>query len=161
MKYALALAITALTALSVKAQSDYPTALGLRLGGGVNGITIKHFLSSSDAVEGIIGVHYRGFMATGLWERHFDAFDVEGLNWYIGGGAHIGFWSYYRDHPVFDDEFNGSRAIIGIDGIIGMEYTFAEVPINLSADWKPAVNFVGWNGGYFYDGAISVRYAFN
>jgi hypothetical protein len=161
MKYAIALAITVMSALSVKAQSDYSTALGLRLGGGVNGISAKHFLSSSDAVEGIFGVYYRGIMVTGLWERHFDAFDVDGLNWYIGGGAHVGFWRYFNDHPVFDKEFEGSRAVIGIDGIIGLEYTFSEVPINLSTDWKPVVNLVGWSGGYFYDGAISVRYAFN
>ena len=45
---------------------DYNTGIGLR-GGLSNGLTIKHFISSNTALEGIISTRWRGLELTGLY----------------------------------------------------------------------------------------------
>ena len=50
--------------------------------------------------------------------------------------------------------------MIGIDGIIGLDYKIKGAPINVCLDWQPSFNFIGYNyfeGGW---GGIGVRYAF-
>ncbi|MBN2683186.1 MAG: hypothetical protein JXR58_11810 [Bacteroidales bacterium] len=137
----------------VKAQ-DYNTGVGLR-GGFATGLTIKHFTSSSTAFEGIIASRWHGFSLTGLVEFHKPAFDVDRLNWYWGFGAHLGFWN---NTDWYDD--NDDYMVIGIDGILGIEYNFEEAPINISIDWKPAFHLVGYSGFGGDEGAVSIRYIF-
>lgn len=147
--------IISLTALSYA--QDYQTAIGLR-GGLSNGITAKKFLSEKSAVEGILSTRWSGFNITGLYELHNDnAFDVERLNWYYGFGGHIGFWNgTYTTWGTYGESYT----VIGVDGIIGLEYNFEEIPINISIDWKPALNLVGYTGFWADGGAASVRYYF-
>lgn len=133
---------------------DYTTAFGLR-GGLGSGFTIKHFISGTHAVEGIVSSRYRGFNVTGLYEVT-NALPTAGLNWYYGGGAHIGFWHGKYANPWFTE--NRSYTVIGVDGILGIEYTFLDLPINISLDWKPAVNLIGYTGFWGDAGAFSIRY---
>jgi hypothetical protein len=53
-----------------------------------------------------------------------------------------------------------SYTVIGVDGILGLEYNFSEVPINISIDWKPAFNLVGYSRFFGDGGALSLRYIF-
>ena len=135
---------------------DYNTGVGLRLGFS-NGLTVKHFLSQRSAVEGLLATRWRGFEITGLYEVHNQAFEVDRLNWYFGGGAHIGFWN--GDNTNWGDT-GTNYTLIGIDGILGIEYNFSEVPINLSLDWKPGFNLTGYTGFWGDGGALSIRYIF-
>jgi hypothetical protein len=50
--------------------------------------------------------------------------------------------------------------VVGLDGILGLEYSFVGIPINISVDWKPAFNFAGHSGFWADGGAISIRYIF-
>ncbi len=151
------LTITALLMLTAFTNAqDYNTAIGLR-GGLYNGFTIKHFIGEKAALEGIAETRWRGFNVTGLYEIHNQAFDVEGLNWYWGVGAHLGFWDG-TDVTWIDD--NNAYTLIGVDGIIGMEFNFPTVPINVSVDYKPAMNLIGYTGFWGDGGAASVRYYF-
>ncbi|HKJ41071.1 MAG TPA: hypothetical protein VKA27_03210, partial [Sunxiuqinia sp.] len=102
----------------------YETGIGLR-GGFSNGLTVKHFISETNALEGILSTRWRGFNVTGLYEVHQSPFAVEELSWYYGGGGHIGFWDGSYASWAHD---NSSYTVIGIDGILGLEYSFAEVP---------------------------------
>jgi hypothetical protein len=136
---------------------DYNTGIGLR-GGFANGLTIKHFTSEKSAIEGILASRWRGFELTGLYEVHNQAFDAERLKWFIGFGGHIGFWN--GDYTRGWGEPGTSYTVVGLDGILGLEYSFTEVPINLSLDWKPAFNFVGYSGFWADGGALSIRYIF-
>jgi hypothetical protein len=137
---------------------DYNTGVGIRLGFS-NGLTLKHFVSQKSAFEGLLSTRWRGFEITGLYEVHNNAFDVERLNWYYGGGAHLGIWNG-------DDTYNSwgekgvNYVVIGIDGVLGIEYNFAEVPINIGLDWKPAFNLSGYTGFWGDGGALSIRYIF-
>jgi len=134
---------------------DYKTGIGLRAGFS-SGLTLKHFKSRKVALEGLLTTRWQGFDVTGLYEVHNKAFEVNSLNWYYGGGAHIGFFNgNYAEWGI-----NGTTyTVIGIDGILGLEYTFDEIPINLGIDWKPTFNLIGYTG-IWSEGALSVRYVF-
>jgi len=124
---------------------DYNTGIGLRGGYGW-GITAKHFLNQSNAIEGFFYGYPNGFNLTGLYQFHNRAFDVDYLRWYYGFGAHIG-------------NYSSSYFVFGIDGIIGIEYTFSEAPINIGLDFNPHVNFTGYTG-FMPSAALSIRYTF-
>jgi hypothetical protein len=154
-KFILATSILFLTVFATNAQS-YDTGIGLR-GGLYNGLTIKHFVSEQAAVEGILSTRWGGFNITGLYEMHKIAFDTPGLYWFYGFGGHIGFWDG-DNNPWFED--NQNYTVFGIDGIIGMEYVFEDIPFTLGVDWKPAINLAG-NSNFLADGgALSIRYIF-
>lgn len=137
---------------------DYQTSVGLRAGLPY-GLTAKHFLSKTNAVEGVLASSWGGFVITGLYENEHWTGQYPGLNWFWGGGAHIGFWDTTRDNPYFNETYKGN-AVLGIDGIIGLEYTFDEFPLNLSIDLLPTFNIIGYTGWGGINGAISVRYVF-
>ena len=138
---------------SLKAQ-DYFTAIGLRAGP-YTGFTIKHFISTSDAVEGILTTRWGGFNITGLYERHGRAFDTDHLFYYFGGGAHIGVWTG-NTSPWFTG--TQTYTVIGIDGILGLEYVFEEIPFNISIDWKPGFNLINNINFWGDEIALSFRY---
>ena len=115
---------------------DYKTSLGIRLssrGPAINNsVSFKHFLNSTAVIEALFTIDPK--IAIGaLYEIHKDIQSVEGLNWFYGGGAYIGFDS---------DKTNPSRSLAGAQGIVGLDYKFPYIPINLSLDWKPELNFI-------------------
>jgi hypothetical protein len=156
-KIILSLTIALVSVVGANAQ-DYNTGIGLR-GGLYNGLTVKHFLSSNKAVEGLFTSRWGGFMVTGLLEFHNPIKEVNRLHWYYGVGAHIGFWNSYNNHPVFPNRTE-TYMLIGVDFILGMEYNFEELPFNISLDWKPAYSFVGYSRFWGDGGALSIRYIF-
>jgi hypothetical protein len=146
----------ALCIITLASAQDYNTGIGLR-GGLYNGLTLKHFIGERSAVEGLLSTRWAGFEITGLYEIHDRAFDVDRLNWYYGLGAHLGF--YNGDKTTWGD-VGVTYTVVGIDGILGLEYNFSEIPINLSLDWKPAFNFIGYSRFFGEGGALSIRYIF-
>lgn len=147
--------ILAFSIVALSSAQDYNTGVGLRAGLS-QGVTLKHFVSNKAAFEGLLSTRWGGFEITGLYEIHNEAFEVDHLNWYYGFGAHIGFWDGNTSWGVV----NTSYTVIGIDGILGIEYNFSEAPINIGIDWKPAINLTGYSGFWPDGGAISVRYIF-
>ena len=132
----------------------YLTSVGLRAGV-APGITLKHFVRTDAALEGILTTRGKGINITGLYEWHSPLGEVENFFWYIGGGGHIGFWD---DDSYMKGDFTESYVALGIDGILGMEYTFEEIPLNISLDWKPTFNIVEYSGFWGDELALSARY---
>lgn len=135
--------------------TNYQTALGVKLYPGA--ISVKHFVAKGRAVEGLGYISADGFRLTGLYELHFPIEGVEGLQWYVGGGGHIGIWSdnWKSRYPT---RANGMA--IGVDGVLGLDYKIKGAPLNLSFDWQPSFNIIGYNyfeGGW---GGLVVRYTF-
>lgn len=131
--------------------TDYQTALGLKIWNG-GGITLKHFIAADRAVEGIGYFYNRGVRITGLYEIHGDLSGAPGLKWYVGPGAHIGFYN--------DRYYDEAKVVLGIDGVLGLDYKFGTAPINLSLDWQPSFEFAsgfGFNGNW---GGLGIRYTF-
>ncbi len=134
---------------------EYKNGIGVRLGSG-SGFTFKHFMNSRSAIEGMLTTRWHGFEMTALYEKQADAFDTKGLQWFYGFGAHLGF---YNGRYVEWGEPGSTTNALGIDGILGLEYTFADAPVNLGFDIKPAMNIIGYNG-FYADYALSVRFIF-
>jgi hypothetical protein len=153
-RFVLTMILTATIGIILNAQ-DYKTGLGLRFGDGA-GFTVKHFMTSRTAIEGLLFSQWHGFDITGLYEIHGQAFDVDNLQWYYGFGAHIGF---YDGDYVKWGEPGSAYNVFGIDGIIGIEYSFTEAPINIGLDLKPELNLIGYTG-FWMDFGLSVRYIF-
>ena len=160
-----------LFALTVVKGQDYQTSLGLRIGA-YPGLTIKHFLNSNRALEGILLTRKGGASITGLYEIHTPAFKAERLQAYGGIGGHINFferhngryWRWDKDDR-YDDESginigDETYIAIGVDMILGLEYTFVDLPFNLGVDWKPALNIIGDFGLSTNQFAISFRFVF-
>ena len=147
------------------AAQDYHTGIGIRLGGLNTGITVKHFVNSQGAIEGILGFGHEHVLLTGLYEVHQPITNAPGLAWFYGGGAHLGFFNYggyYRKYQgrVYYVEYPGEHAaVFGIDGILGMEYKFNKAPLCIGMDIKPFIDIYDGVSGYF-DGAFSFRFVF-
>ena len=158
MKKLIITSLIAFCIVSLSIAQDYRTAVGVR-GGFESGLTVKHFTREKSAYEFILASRWRGFEITGLYEVHNQAFDVERLKWFVGFGGHVGFWNGDYTYKYWGDQ-GTNYTVAGIDGILGLEYSFKEVPFNLSLDWKPAFNFIGYSGFWGDGGALSIRYIF-
>ncbi len=140
---------------SYASTQDYHTGIGFR-GGLSQGLTIKHFINSDTAIEGLLSARWGGFHVTGLYELHAPAFSVSGLNWYYGLGGHLGSWSNGKKTGWWDDD--GNHTVLGVDGIVGIEYTIRSIPFSISLDYKPAINLINHFGFWFDEFALSIRY---
>ena len=138
--------------------SSYRTALGVKFYPA--GITLKHFFNGKNAGE-LIGYFWgHGVRFTGLYEIHGDFSGAPGLKWYVGPGAHIGFWDHNHRH-WHDDHWHGeSHASFGVDGVLGLDYKFRGAPINMSLDWQPSFEFGEWQGFVGSWGGLAIRYTF-
>ncbi|ULQ50607.1 hypothetical protein [Flavihumibacter fluvii] len=127
----------------------YTNAIGIKVWDGI-GATYKYFLTEKGAIEVIAFFSNKGIRTTGLYEFHFPLGAEPGLRWFIGPGAHLGFYNNTQGNGVFP----------GIDGILGVEYSFPNLPLNASIDWQPAVEFGNDRGFYGSWGGLAVRYIF-
>jgi hypothetical protein len=134
----LALSLILLTGyLESASAQDYKLGLGIRFSTAAptlsNSFTVKYFINDRDALEGLVSFGTR-FGIGGLFEVHQLIGNVPNLNWFYGGGGYVG--------------FQYGNTYLGPTGVIGIDYKFPNVPINLSMDWKPeldilpAINFV-------------------
>jgi hypothetical protein len=132
---------------------NYKTAIGIKGGypgyGSLNG---KHFLNSKTAIEGSIGGGTNTLWLQGLYELNFSL--EQGLNWYAGGGANVGFYSFKN---TFTNE-RTSNMILGLNGIVGIEYTFEDFPLNVALDTGPNLRIIN-SFGFGWGAGIAVRYA--
>ncbi len=129
--------------------SSYTTALGVKFFDG-GGITLKHFIKENIALEGVGFFWNQGTRITGLYELHYDINGAPGLKWYLGPGAHIGFYNTK----------NGGGSFAGIDGVLGLDYKINKAPLNLSLDWQPSFEFGTGRGFTGSWGGFGIRYTF-
>ena len=133
---------------------SYRTALGVKFYPGA--ISIKHFIQPNRALEGLAYFWNYGFRFTGLYEVHGDVNGAAGLKWYVGPGGHIGFWNtdWENKYPS-----RGRGIMIGIDGVLGLDYKIKSAPINLSLDIQPFFNIANYT---YFDawGGLGIRYTF-
>ena len=135
--------------VSSKAQDgeSYRNAVGIRLGSSVpaikNGISFKHFIGNN-AIEGILSFG-DGTALCALYEIH-KPIATANLKWFIGAGGYVG--------------FGNNTNTVGAAGIIGLDYKFPVIPLNLSLDWKPELNLVSKIGFEAAGVGFSARFTF-
>ena len=149
MKIIIAVAFCATLAFACNSgqAQDYRMALGARISSGGpalnNSATFRYFLNDQAAVEAMVSFDPGAVGA--LYEVFRPVTNLQGLKFFFGGGAYGG-W--------------GNGQYLGAQGIVGLDYKFNNVPINLSVDWKPELNLV--NEIFFEPSALglSVRFTF-
>jgi len=133
-----------LTSAFFTAQSQttegYKTALGVRLSSSAatvnNSISFKQFLSEKSAVE--ILFSFGDPLAIGAMYEVHKPFSTQGLQWYYGGGGYLGFVKTFNNNT----QKNETDPNFGAMGVLGLDYKFANAPLNISLDWKPELNLV-------------------
>jgi outer membrane protein W len=81
---------------------------------------------------------------------------LDGLNWYYGAGLSVYFWR-------FEDITNlSSSSSLGLQGYVGLDYTFKKSPINVTLDWTPTFFINGFTSGLGTRfGGLGIRYTLN
>ncbi len=134
--------------IQMKAQF-YDTGIGARFGTAY-GLSVKHFFSEKVAIEGLAVRRQKGYRGILLLEGHFEI--VDQTSFFIGLGGHAG----YREIGL-----EGNTIFIaGIDGILGLEYTFDRAPFSLSVDVKPHYELVNLTDLFVQNAAFTLRYVF-
>lgn len=132
---AIFLLVTCFGVVHSKAQG-YRTALGIRLsssGPAVNNaVSFKYFMNDKTAIEALFSFSDPVAIG-GLLEIHKPIASTEGLRWFYGAGAYIGFEN---------NKQSTTRNLMGAQGVVGLDYKFTNLPLNLSLDWKPELNII-------------------
>ncbi|MFA6249528.1 MAG: hypothetical protein WC615_21495 [Mucilaginibacter sp.] len=158
----IAVLLTSFLLLSKRSDAqDYKTAVGLKFGGYENGPSIKYFMDSNTALEGIVGIRNHGVVFTGLYELHQGAFNTANLKFYYGFGAHVGSVGkgVYKRFGSDDNVYNDSHLLLGADAVLGLEYKLPDAPFAFSLDLNPRVELAT---GPFFDLApgLGLKYTF-
>lgn len=129
----------------------YKTGVGARVGF-FNGVSVKHFVSTNNAIEGIVNFRWDGVIVTGLYEWQKPIPTAPGFDYFLGAGAHLGVFNNYK----WDKD---KSAIFGVDLAVGLEYTFPTAPFTIALDYKPAFNFIGDN--HIWADGLGLSFRFN
>ncbi|UIR54542.1 hypothetical protein LZQ00_09680 [Sphingobacterium sp. SRCM116780] len=141
-----AVAILALGAQEAKAQTPYKSALGIVFDGsdGANvGIQYKTALTGTTAAQFQAAFGDQWLSLGADWQYEKALRGAEGLAWYVGVGAQVGFIT--ADHV-------DNKTFIGLRPQVGLEYKIPTIPIGLHLDYKPYLglnNDSGFNGDGF------------
>lgn len=140
-RLAIVCSVIAVFALSgtVSAQ-DYKTALGVRLSSANamqnNSISIKQFINDRTAIEGLFT--FGDPLALGALVEFHKPLTAAGLQYFYGAGGYVGFVK--NVNPATQKTV--TNANFGAQGVIGLDYKFNNIPLNISLDWKPELNIV-------------------
>lgn len=139
---------------SLQAQ-DYKSAIGAKLGYGLMG-SYKTFLNDKAALDIFAGLQWENAFGGGvMYQHHLPIPSVERLRWYVGGGA-----------TFFTFGGTNSYLELTINPNLGLDYAFADLPLNISLDYAPGIvvynnyntvwgTYSRFRGGYY---GLTVRY---
>jgi hypothetical protein len=122
--------------------------LGIRFGDVLkNDVAVDALISIGkfSRVHADVSFGNHGVGLEALWDFMYRPLGGEAFNWYVGVGPSM----------AIDDPF-----LLGVSGEIGLAYTFNNVPISLSADWRPTffiIEDTDFSTGGF---GVNARYVF-
>lgn len=152
---------------SLAIAQNYPTAVGFKfgsnyshLGGGHALLNVKHFYQPKLAIDASLGSNMNStssnFILSGLLEINEDIQNISDFSWYYGGGAHFKYWSV-----GYLSEFGNQKKVrnvgFGLDGVLGIEYTFPDIPLNVGLEIGPTVTVITYFEPAFYSN-FAIRY---
>ena len=133
---------------STSFSQNYKMAIGIKGGyPGYGSLNAKKSISKSDYLEASIGGFGRNSYSTGFHvELDYERMQAleEGFSFYYGGGVLLGSTS--------------SIVHLAPKALIGLEYNFEDIPLNISIDTGPYL-FVSPNIGFILGGGLALRYA--
>ena len=145
-------------AQSVAQIGDYNTMIGVTGGTNVGG-TVKQFFTAQGAADLLVYNRWKGWVGALLYEHHMDIREFEGLEWYVGGGAHYGVWKAQKGIPPWVYKSTQDYKVYGLDAIVGLEYNINRSNFYFGVYWKPAINFQDYAGFWSDDAAFTLRYS--
>ena len=129
--------------------------LGVRLGTGGE-LSYQMGIGEINRLEVDLGVNgflnwkdYHYFALTGIFQWHWYLVDKFGI--YVGPGAQV---SFVQPKAEQDAYFN-----VSLGGQVGIDYEFP-VPLQLSLDFRPMWNFLGYYSGFGWGTCLGIRYMF-
>lgn len=152
----LLLAFICLAAVGVNAQT-YQTAIGAKFyagNGSIGGINIRHSMAENTALEGSLLFFNGGLGIEGLYQYQGPINGAPGLQYFVGGGGMLGFGTgrYINDNNSRNDNVQFALRLTG-----GVDYKFADAPIDVSLGLDPFFYLVPSTGSYLFLG-IGLRY---
>lgn len=140
-KIVFALLIAAgISVLNTASAQDYKTALGVRLSSSAamvnNSVSFKQFITGKTAIEALFS--FGDPLALGALLEFHKPLAASGLSYFYGAGGYI---SFVKNTNVNTGK-TASDPNFGAQGVVGLDYKFSNVPLNLSLDWKPELNIV-------------------
>jgi hypothetical protein len=124
------LACIGLAITTVNAQT-YQTALGAKFytgDGSIGGINVRHSTAANTALEGSLLFFSGGVGLEGLYEYQAPITGAEGLQYFVGGGAMLGFGTGKHNN-------NSTQFALRLTG--GVDYKFTDAPLNISLAFDP------------------------
>ena len=148
--------------LSANAQENVipPFGLGIRACPDGIGVNARYYFNDKINVEGQInssggtrGGSGKSIMYGILLQYNLMIAGPD-LRFFMGGGFHAGMWQKDKDRG----QYLGTN---GLDGVAGIEYTFARIPFSISVDVKPSLNYIS-GVTYFPNNNLGfgIRYVF-
>lgn len=137
---------------------SYNTMVGVTGGTNVGG-TVKQFISETGAVDLLVYNRWKGWVAAVLYEHHWDIREFEGLEWYVGAGAHYGIWKDGKGEPPWVYKIDRDYNVFGVDAIVGLEYNINRSNFYVGLYWKPAYNFTDFTKLWEDEAALTLRYS--
>ena len=134
--------------VSISFSQNYKMALGFKGGyPGYGSLNAKKSISKSDYLEASIGGFGRNSYSTGFHvELDYERMQAleDGFSFYYGGGVLLGLTS--------------SFVHLAPKALLGLEYNFEDLPLNISIDTGPYL-FVSPKIGFIWGGGLALRYA--
>jgi hypothetical protein len=167
----LLVAVIAVTGTTAFSQRTYQKAIGIRISESyydIASVSYKFFVSDPGALElnggfgarnySYVGSKYGAFALTAAlnYQHHFDIGSVNGLRWYIGGGAMV--------YNVFSDHDNYKGFAFGLYPTGGIDYKFPNIPLDVSADYRPTIFLARpdyYSAFYGTNFGVAARYVIN
>jgi len=143
----------------------YSQAVGIR-GGISSGFEYRVFSDDYNSYKVLLSTRDRGLQFHAIKEFHrYDMFTfAEQLVFVYGAGVHVGYERWDVKHVDGNTSRYSTRSsvIAGMDGLVGLEYVFYDVPISLGFEVKPYFDLFGRQ--FFdvdlFDFAFTVKYLF-
>jgi hypothetical protein len=147
---------------------NYTSCIGIR-GGDSWGFTFRIYNDESNATEALLSFRDGGVQFTAMKEVFMPVL----LNYsshfflYKGYGGHLGYNSWlHDDYNKLNNEFlyhTKAAPVVGIDGLVGLEYRLFKYPVSGGLEYKP---FAELGGRRFFklnlwDFALTFKYTFN
>ncbi|MBL4862502.1 MAG: hypothetical protein JKY09_05740 [Crocinitomicaceae bacterium] len=122
---------------------QYRTSIGIKgdwsnLNADLAEFSVKHFFASPSAVEVNFGAGRRFVWLEGMYHRNITF--KKDVDWYLGGGVDLGYWNTNYDRRYDKSTHSGFWG--GTTGVLGLEYTFNFIPINLALDAGPTLRLI-------------------
>ena len=109
-----------------------------------------------------------GIQLRHLWQKDLNIDGLPGLQWYYGLGGqlkNLNVWYRYKYEDQWGKKYDNFISTanfinLGIDGILGLEYTFEEIPISVFTDINVFLEVFRNTFDYHPQGGIGIRYNF-